>query len=86
MEACIIEHRRTEVGPAARVTYRSLVMPGVRVGEDSMLGAQAVATHDLEPHAIVGGVPGRRIKSKSEAARLSETDDKIPCAELPPHE
>jgi acetyltransferase-like isoleucine patch superfamily enzyme len=86
VEACIIEHRHTEVGPAARVTYRSLVMPGVRVGEDSMLGAQAVATRDVEPHSIVGGIPGRRIKSKSEAARLSETDDEVPCAELPPHD
>ncbi len=86
VEACIIEHRRTEVGPSARVTYRSLVMPGVCVGEDSMLGAQAVATHDLEPHSIVGGVPGRKIMGKSEATRLGEKDPADPCAELPPHD
>ena len=85
VEACVIEHRRTEVGPNARITYRSLVMPGVRVGEDSMLGAQAVATHDLEPHSIVGGVPGRKIMSKYEATRLGEKDPNEPCAELPPH-
>lgn len=91
VEACIIEHRRTEVGPAARVTYRSLVMPGVNVGQDAMLGAQAVATRDLEPHSIAGGVPARRIKSKREAARLK---DEAPrngnrpqvCTELPPNE
>jgi acetyltransferase-like isoleucine patch superfamily enzyme len=86
VEACIIEHRRTEVGPGARITYRSLVMPGVRVGEDSMLGAQAVATHDLEPHSIVGGVPGRKIMAKNEATRLGEKDPADPCAELPPHD
>ena len=86
VEACIIEHRRTEVGPSARVTYRSLVMPGVRVGEDSMLGAQAVATHDLDPHAIVGGIPGRKIMTKSQATRLGEKDPEDPCAELPPHD
>jgi len=86
VEACVIEHRRTEVGPAARVTYRSLVMPGVRVGEDSMLGAQAVATRDLEPHSIVGGVPGRKIKSKNQAARLGEKTEQGPCEELPPNE
>jgi acetyltransferase-like isoleucine patch superfamily enzyme len=86
VEACIIEHRRTEVGPAARVTYRSLVMPGVRVGEDSMLGAQAVATHDLEPHSIVGGVPGRKIKAKNQAHRLGEKDGDGPCEELPPND
>jgi acetyltransferase-like isoleucine patch superfamily enzyme len=86
VEACIIEHRRTEVGPSARITYRSLVMPGVRVGEDSMLGAQAVATHNLEPHSIVGGIPGRKIMAKSEATRLGEKDPADPCAELPPHD
>jgi acetyltransferase-like isoleucine patch superfamily enzyme len=84
VEACIIEHRRTEVGPNARITYRSLVMPGVRVGEDSMLGAQAVATHDLDPHSIVGGVPGRKIKAKKDAHRLGEHNGDGPCAELPP--
>jgi len=86
VEACVIEHRRTEVGPNARVTYRSVVMPGVRVGEDSMLGAQAVATRDLEPHSIVGGVPGRKIKSKKDAQRLGEHNGEGPCAELPPTE
>jgi acetyltransferase-like isoleucine patch superfamily enzyme len=84
VEACIIEHRRTELGPAARVTYRSLVMPGVRVGEDAMLGAQGVATRDLAPHAITGGVPARTIKSKQEATRLGETSE-VPCRELPPN-
>jgi acetyltransferase-like isoleucine patch superfamily enzyme len=84
VEACIIEHRRTEVGPGARVTYRSLVMPGVRVGEDAMLGAQGVATRDVAPHAIAGGVPARRIKSKQEARRLGETEE-APCRELPPN-
>ncbi len=84
VEACIIEHRRTEVGPAARVTYRSLVMPGVRIGEDTMLGAQGVATHDLAPHAIAGGVPARTIRSKQEATRLGETSE-APCRELPPN-
>lgn len=83
VEACIIEHRRTEVGPAARVTYRSLVMPGVRVGEDAIVGAQGVATRDVDAHAIAGGVPARKIKDKRQAARLGEHGE-TPCFELPP--
>jgi acetyltransferase-like isoleucine patch superfamily enzyme len=86
VEACIIEPRRTEVGPAARVTYRSLVMPGVRVGEDAIVSAQAVATHDVEDHTIAGGVPARKIKSKREARRLDGSPGTGPCAELPPIE
>lgn len=86
VEACVIEHRRTEVGPNARLTYRSLVMPGVSIGEDAMLGAQAVATHNVDPHSIAGGVPARNIKAKNEAARLDGGTGQDPCGELPPHD
>jgi acetyltransferase-like isoleucine patch superfamily enzyme len=86
VEACIIEHRRTEVGPNARITYRSLVMPGVRVAKGAMLGAQGVATHDIGENNIAGGVPARRIKATTEAHRLGENEDPGPCTELPPNE
>jgi acetyltransferase-like isoleucine patch superfamily enzyme len=39
-------------------------MAGVKIGEDAMLGAMGVATHDVPPHAIWGGVPAREIKRK----------------------
>ena len=86
VEACIIEHRRTEVGPSARVTYRSLVMPGVRVARGAMLGAQAVATHDLQENTIAGGVPARKIKTTSEAHRFEDRTGEGPCVELPPND
>jgi acetyltransferase-like isoleucine patch superfamily enzyme len=86
VEACIIEHRRTEVGPGARITYRSLVMPGVRVGQGAMLGAQAVATHDLEDRTIAGGVPAKKIKGIDEAHRFEDRTGEGPCVELPPND
>ena len=46
-------------------------MAGVKVGEDAMLGAMGVATHDVPPHAIWGGVPAREIKAKNSPARKS---------------
>jgi acetyltransferase-like isoleucine patch superfamily enzyme len=84
VEACIIEHRRTEVGPGARVTYRSLVMPGVHLAKGAMLGAQGVATHDIEEDTIAGGVPARKIKTTGEAHRFEDRTGDGPCAELPP--
>ncbi|MBT9331285.1 acyltransferase [Paracidobacterium acidisoli] len=70
IEPKVIEHRPTEIGPAARVTYRSVVMPGVRIGENAILGAQAVATHDVEADSIAGGVPAREVKKKTQARRI----------------
>jgi acetyltransferase-like isoleucine patch superfamily enzyme len=84
VEACIIEHRRTEVGPSARVTYRSLVMPGVHLAKGAMLGAQGVATHDIEEDTIAGGVPAKKIKRTSETHRFEDRTGDGPCTELPP--
>jgi acetyltransferase-like isoleucine patch superfamily enzyme len=58
-----IDNRVTEVGPNTRLTYHSSVMAGVKVGEDSMVGAMGVATHDIPAHSIWGGVPAREIKA-----------------------
>lgn len=37
-------------------------VPGVRIGDDSIVGANSVVTHDVPPMTIVGGNPARFIK------------------------
>lgn len=44
------------------VGVNAVVLPGVRVGRGAIIGANAVVTHDVEPFAIVGGVPARLIR------------------------
>ena len=41
---------------------RALIMPGVTVGENSIVAAGAVVTKDVPPYAIVGGVPARILR------------------------
>ena len=41
---------------------RSLIMPGVTIGEGTVIGAGAVVTRDCEPGALYVGVPARRIR------------------------
>ena len=39
------------------------VMPGVRIGHHSVIGANAVVTRDIPPYSVAAGSPARVIKS-----------------------
>jgi len=41
---------------------RSVILPGVIIGEKSVIGAGAVVTSDVQPKTIVAGVPARIIE------------------------
>jgi acetyltransferase-like isoleucine patch superfamily enzyme len=64
-DGMIIENQHTELGPRARITYHATVMSGRKVGEHGMLGSMSVATKDIEPYHIKGGVPARTLKIKT---------------------
>lgn len=40
------------------------VMPNIRIGRGSIIGAGAVVTKDVEPFSIMGGVPAKLIKKR----------------------
>lgn len=47
-----------DVWIGARVT----ILPGVRIGKGSVIGAGSVVTHDVVPYSIVGGNPAKLIR------------------------
>ena len=59
-----VTHQVTEIGPRARITYHATVLAGAKVGEDSMLGAMALATKPVPAHAISVGIPAKKIHDK----------------------
>jgi acetyltransferase-like isoleucine patch superfamily enzyme len=70
-----IENVTTEIGAGTRLTYHSSVMAGIKTGEDSMLGAMGVATHDIPAHSIWGGVPAREIKARKPGLEVAQGED-----------
>lgn len=40
---------------------RAIILPGVTIGKGGVVGAGAVVTRDVPPHAIVAGVPAKII-------------------------
>ncbi|MEX0879903.1 MAG: acyltransferase [Thermoanaerobaculia bacterium] len=56
---------KTEIGDRARITYHAVVLSGVKVGKDAIVGSMGVAPKPVEPGWIVGGIPARLIAQKS---------------------
>ncbi len=43
---------------------RSMIMPGVTIGEGAIIAANTVVTKDVEPYSIVAGSPGQMIRKR----------------------
>jgi len=50
------------IGNGCWIGARVLLLPGVVLGEGSIIAAGAVVSSNVEPHTIVGGVPARIIR------------------------
>lgn len=49
----------TRVGRGASIGSGAVIMCGVSIGERAIVGAGAVVTRDVQPDAVVAGVPAR---------------------------
>lgn len=52
------------LGAYSWVCARAVVSPGVSVGEGAVLGLASLATRDLEPWWVYGGVPASKIRER----------------------
>jgi acetyltransferase-like isoleucine patch superfamily enzyme len=56
----------TRVARGASIGSGAAIMCGITIGEHAMVGAGAVVTHDVPPHATVAGVPARVLAGRGQ--------------------
>ncbi len=63
--------RPVRIGSDVWIGTRSIILPGVNVGDHVIIGAGAVVTKDIPDWAIVGGNPARIIRYRNQANDIS---------------
>ena len=61
-----IYKRDVRVGNNVWIGYGACILRGVTVGDNAVIGTNAVVTDDVPANAIVGGVPARTIRMRDE--------------------
>lgn len=80
-----LEHPKTIIGNDVWIGANAVIKGGVTIGDGAVIGAGAVVTHDVEPYAIVAGVPAKMIGyrfddhtvQRLEAIRWWDFDDRV---------
>jgi len=65
-----IYKRDVRVGNNVWIGYGACILRGVTVGDNAIIGTNAVVTQDVPANAIVGGVPARLIRMRETPAEL----------------
>jgi virginiamycin A acetyltransferase len=60
----------TIIGNDVWIGYRTIIMPGVKIGDGAIIATNSTVTKDAEPYSIVGGNPAKQIRKRF-------SDDKI---------
>jgi len=56
-------HTDTYIGRNCFIGAHAIILPGIRIGDGSIVAAGSVVTRDVEPNCIVAGNPARTIKT-----------------------
>jgi acetyltransferase-like isoleucine patch superfamily enzyme len=79
-----IYKRDVDVGSNVWIGYGACVLRGVRVGDNAVVGTNAVVTADVPANAVVGGIPAKLIRMREAPTELRWADPVEPEAGEPP--
>lgn len=66
------------------IGHNAIVMPGITIGPNAMVGAGSVVTRDVPPNSIVVGAPAKRVSALDDyVQRLAAETAALPWAQHP---
>jgi virginiamycin A acetyltransferase len=54
----------TIIGNDVWIGYDSIIMPGIKIGNGSIIASKSVVVNNIEPYSIVGGNPAKVIRKR----------------------
>jgi acetyltransferase-like isoleucine patch superfamily enzyme len=63
--------KKVYIADSVWIGTRAMILPGVTIGKGAVVAAGAVATKDVEPLTVVGGIPAKFIKLRPSNAKES---------------
>lgn len=64
MDVAYTPEKRPLIGDDVVIGAGAKVLGGITVGNNSVIGANAVVTHDIPENSVAGGIPARVIKQR----------------------
>lgn len=64
----------TRIGKNCFIGGRSLILPGICIGDNSIVGAGSVVTRDVAPGTIVAGNPARVLRTDIKVGKYGRLD------------
>lgn len=57
------------IGDQVWICFRSIILPGVTIGEGAVVAAGAIVSRDVEPYSIVAGSPAKPVGTRTKNLR-----------------
>ncbi|MCO4783744.1 MAG: CatB-related O-acetyltransferase [Candidatus Cloacimonetes bacterium] len=58
-----VDHGIT-IGNSVWIADKAFILPGVKIGDGAVIGANAIVSKDVAPYSVVTGIPAREIKKR----------------------